>query len=1002
MRVHPLASLIWPLVLAAWCLAPFHEARGATLAWTRSATGERLVFTFASTLPTGTPKKVGGNRILVPIPWSFWKRETKPRTPGNVPDSALFRSLEVYQSGLGLKIGGPVEFTTSTDARGKTLTIELRDPRSGGQTKPAPAPPESALADASVAASASLALAPSGAGNATVAANASADRPDAGPTRPPGQDPEAVRNATVAPEGNATVTIPTVQPTRTVARRVGPGQAFRSRIVRPGPLADSAGLDAPAPSSGETHRLRQPVVRVQPEAAQNRTDDVSTRSARASNQTDVAATISPVAVVSASGNASVESDAVLPDAGVGNATRVEVVTRDDANATSDNATSHDRDAVNATDAARNPTLPEDLREQLALAEQALAAGQLAASREILQTMLRRSDLPDGLREDVLFMVADILMQEGKSDLPTNFPKILAAYEAAKNYNPPAKRLPEALANIGYLHLAVGNVPEAKGHFDYLRRRFPDDPRVAMVDYYWGEHYAARGAMQKAADHFQYVLRNYPDSAAAEASAVGLLKSLSDLGYADKAYEMAGRIEKQWPSAHLRYPAFLMAAGYAAMTTDHLDQARDYFWTYYNLYPKSEDADLALVRIGDIFVKMGKHGAARDIFHKAAAEYADKEGGLIAQMRLAEEGLLTPTADFVGPQPRRPDRDPEAVYTHILEDPRGSLAPVARLKLAMWYLWNKRYDKALAEAGRFAEDYPDHDFLPKNREVQDKAIREWILDSLERGDFPTLLKAWEQYGQLLRETELDPRIRLAVATAMLGGGQPDQGRDMVMPLVFAKPRSAQAEPGLDLLLAHLVETKRWREVVDATREASTWNLSPDKQRLLDYTAALAHENLDEHQESKKLWAKLSTDMSLSEDRRAYALYFLARDAMAGGDVERAGILAQDTLNLLLKDKTDVPKIKDCLEMLIRAAEASGRDQDALSWALQYEEYISEADSDWPAFTYRKALLYKKTGDQAKWRDILRDMITKKPNTLYSRMAASELESVRLEQETQKFR
>ncbi len=953
------------------------------------------MFTFASSLPAGKPRKVSGGRILIPIGWSFWKREPKPRMPGNVPDSALLRGIEVYRDGLGLKIGGSFVFTASTDAREKTLTIELRDPRSAARTKAAHA--DLALTNASVA------MAPSDSVNATSthdAGNASRDLSDSGPPRDAGMAP-AASDAPVEPI------------TRIVSRRVGPGQVLRSQIVRPEPLADSASQDSIAqPPSGE---------RLQPKDARNQTEDMSARSAPVSSQTNTSSTVSPVAVVSASrrdasesaaGNASSGSAAIPPDTSADTAahpaTHVAAVTHDDANSTPGNATPHGQgafDATNATNgtgAVQNAPLSEDVRNQLVLAEEALAGGKLAKSREILQDLLRRSDLPEEMREELLFMVADIMMQEGKDKVEDNFSPILQAYETAKNYNPSSGRLPEALGNMGYLHLAVGNAPEAKGYFDYLRRRFPDDPRVPMIDYYWGEHYAARGDFQKAADHFQYVLQNYPNSDAAEASSVGLLKCMSELGFADKAREMVDSIEKRWPDCAYRYPSFLMSAGYATMVMGELDRARDYFWRYYNLVPRSLDADMALVRIGDIFVKTGKHDAARSIFHKAVEEFPVKEGGLIAQMRLAEEGLLSPTGDFASPAGNRTELDPERVYTQILRDPQSSLAPVARLKLAMLHLWNKRYPKALKETERFRADYPKHDLADKAAEVENKAIREWILASLERGDFPTLLKAWDQYGHLLREGELDPRIRLAVATAMLGSGQQDQGREMAKPLIFAKPRSAYSEQGLDLLLANLVEAKQWRGVVDATREASTWNLSPDKQRVLDYTAALAHENLDEHQGAKTLWTKLSTDMGLSEDRRAYALYFLARDAMAAGDVERAGILAQDTLNLLVKDKTDIPKIKDCLEMLIRAAEASGRDRDALSWILQYDEYLPEADPNWPAFTYRKALLYRKLGEQEKWREIVQGLIAKKPDDLYSRMAASELEALRLEQETKKFR
>ncbi len=978
MRVHPLASLIWPLVLAAWCLVPLHEAGGATLAWSTSATGERLVFTFASTPPAATPKKVGGNRVLVPIPWSFWKREAKPRAPGDVPDSALFRGLEVYQSGLGLKIAGPFEFTASTDARNKTLTIELRDPRS--RTKPA--------LSASASVNASQADVPPASANAT---NASGELS--------AQGMEPARNATVGRDASVASENVAAPPSRIVSRRVGPGQVFRSRITWPEHGADvldarNASVPAAHPGAGD---FRQ---------AGNATEPSGPVAAGPGGPS-----VSPVSVVQAPRQSAAPAEGAgghgapaetAPPRGKGahEPEKAGNATIHAANGTAGNASLGD--AAGVHEETRNATLAADVQAQLALAEAALADGYLAKSRGILQSLLDRPDLPGELREELLFMVADIMMQENKDNLAANFSTILQAYETAKNFDPPAERLPDALVNMGFLHLAVGNTPEAKGYFDYLRRRFPDDPRVPMVDYYWGEHYAAHGDFQKAADHFQYALQNYPDSEAAKASSVGLLKCMFELGFVDKALELVDNIEKRWPDSARQYPAFLMSAGYTTMMKGQLDRAREYFWRYYNLVPRGPDADMALVHIGDIFVKTGKHDAARDIFHKVVVDFPIKEGGLIAQMRLAEEGLLAPSGDFIGSSTNRTALDPERVYTQILKDPTSSLAPVARLKLAMLHLWNKRHAKALEEAKRFQTDYPKHELAPKAREVEGKAIREWIRASLEHGDFKTLLDAWDRYGNLLvKDGEMEPQIRAAVAKALMATGQADKGIEMTKPLIFARPKNAYSEPGLDLVLPTLVDAKRWREVVDVVREASTWNPPPEKQRLLDYTAALAHENLDQREESKKYWRKIATDLNYPEDQRVYALYFLARDAMAGGDVERAGILAQDTLNLLLKDKKDVPKIKDCLEMLIRAAEASGRDRDALSWILQYDEYISESDPNWPAFTYRKALLYKKLGDQAKWREIVQGMITKKPDDLYSRMGASELEGLRLEQETKKF-
>lgn len=49
----------------------------------------------------------------------------------------------------------------------------------------------------------------------------------------------------------------------------------------------------------------------------------------------------------------------------------------------------------------------------------------------------------------------------------------------------------------------------QGLFRPAPQRFPDDPRVAMIDYYWGEHYLRRKDYVRAAEHFQYAVQNFP-------------------------------------------------------------------------------------------------------------------------------------------------------------------------------------------------------------------------------------------------------------------------------------------------------------------------------------------------------------------------------------------------------------------------------------------------------------------------------------------------------------
>ena len=646
----------------------------------------------------------------------------------------------------------------------------------------------------------------------------------------------------------------------------------------------------------------------------------------------------------------------------------------------------------------------ELEELYKTAQSALLTGDLEAGRAAVTSMIEHPKIPEPLHEELLYTLADITMKEGLNDLEGNFASIQEAYEAAKNSNLDSRNVPEALSRLGYLHLFVGNVPEAKGYFDLLRRKYPDDRRVAMIDYYWGEHYLRLKDYGRAAEHFQYAIQNFPMSLAVQPSTVGLLRAFTGLGYFDKALEIVNGIEKRWPGYYLSDPSFLMSAGYAAMLSDNPTRAKDYFWAYANLVPDAPDVDVAMARIGDILLKENDLDAAREIYHRTSEAYPSREGGLISRMRLAEEGVLDqPSIADMNPVFSRPESNPEQIYNSILEHPDSPLAPVARLKLAMWQLWNKKYDASLKEILRFQADYPEHELLPKAREVADTALRDWLTNDLELEDFEGVALHWGAHENQYQDRDLDPRIRLIVATAFMQTGRSQEALDMARPFVFGPaPRGEFSEQGLEVTLAMQVELQQWQDILELSKVVASWNLGQERQRQVDYATALAHEKLEQASSAQPLWTKLATDMGLTDTQRGYAHYFLGREALGAGNLEQATILGQEALALFQKEKNDIPKLKETLELLIQAADKGGRAQDALAWTLEYDGYITENDPSWPAHTYRKAMLFRKNSENDKWRENLNRLKELFPNSLHGRMAAAELEGIRIEREVQKFR
>jgi hypothetical protein len=104
---------------------------------------------------------------------------------------------------------------------------------------------------------------------------------------------------------------------------------------------------------------------------------------------------------------------------------------------------------------------------------------------------------------------------------------------------------------------------------------------------------------------------------------------------------------------------------------------------------------------------------------------------------------------------------------------------------------------------------------------------------------------------------------------------------------------------------------------------------------------------------------------------------------------------------MRSGEDEGKIMDNLRILMDVSETSGRPRDALKWAKEYEKYLEPGEEGWDALRYRMAGLYKKAGDAKTWREILEDLAERSPNTLYGRMASSDLETHNLERAASQY-
>lgn len=643
-----------------------------------------------------------------------------------------------------------------------------------------------------------------------------------------------------------------------------------------------------------------------------------------------------------------------------------------------------------------PPVPADLLEQ---AKTFMVNADYPKAMELLETLKRLPDTPKDMYEEVLYLIGDVLYAQNKDNLLPAFDKIVTATNEAMNYNLKSHRVPQALLRLGLLNTRIGNSQEAEGYFNLLRRQYPHDENAALAMYYAGEEAYKRGDYQKAADKFQSIVQDFPESKYVREGSVSLARTLYKMGYYQQAASILDFVDKRWGRFYLEYPQLLTVAADVADHLGKLDDARANYWLYYNLNPDADDIDTVLARQGDILARQKQPEAARVLYEEAVRRFPDKDGGLISLMRLAEEGIHdTPSiAEMVSVFQRPDNTRPVQAYTTIISGhPQSPLVPLARLKLTMWYLWNRQFPEALASAVEFAEAHPGSDMLPKVREIALQSFTQMVAESVADSNYGRILQLWEQYP-LIQENEKDLSVdtHVAIALSYANTGQPQKALEMLDGFLKGPKDPRHGETVLALALKVYLETQNWQRIADVMQGVSGWSLSDPVQKQADYALALAQENLGHPDLAVPLWQRLYDRKDLPQEQRAYVGYFLSRDAERNRELEKAYLLTRETLSDFLAvaqaspEKEDTPRIKECLLSLMDITEAAGRLRESLDWTDQYARYVPDTDPGYAAMRYRVARLQRKMGNTDAWKATLEDLARRDPQSLYGRMAASEL-------------
>lgn len=664
------------------------------------------------------------------------------------------------------------------------------------------------------------------------------------------------------------------------------------------------------------------------------------------------------------------------------------------------------------DADGNPVPPPpDPVTTLAEVRKDVSSRNFKDALEKITPLLTHPELTGEQTEEVLHLHAEVLFMANQGALAENFDAITSATITAMNYNQESPRNAAAYLRLGYINLQVGNTVEAEAYFVRLRRQYPLDENIPLTYYYWGNHYYDKGEMQKAADEFQYIISNFSENKISREASLGLARCYNELGYYKEAFDIVDYMERRWPRLYLESPPVLELMGDIAFRRGKLDFALDRYSIYYNLMPNGPKADVILSRIGDVYALKRQMAAAKVAYQEAERLFPDRDGGLVAMMRLAEVGIndlpeiQNMFSVFQGPA----NLKTVEIYTKIItEYTQSDLVPLARLKLAMWYYVNKRYEEALNACTELTGLYPKHELVPYAEEVAMKAFAALAAEGATQNRPAQVITNWRDNPILRKQEEsLSSESRVALASSMEKQDNPGDALRLLEPMFLGRKDPVYAEQALHLALAIYLEHDMWREVEKLNDRIALWELTSESKNSLEYAVALAREHLDKSEEAAPLWSHLAHSGVLSEEQQAQAEYFLAMDAKDNNRLQEAYLLARSSLNRFLQLAQDNPqktadgRISSLRNTLMGVCEIAGRFDEALGYANDYLTALPKRAPQRASILTSMARVHQKSGNIPEWRKLLTEVRDTYPDSVYGKTAASALSSEKIANDAAQF-
>ena len=665
------------------------------------------------------------------------------------------------------------------------------------------------------------------------------------------------------------------------------------------------------------------------------------------------------------------------------------------------------------DEAGNPVpKPPEPEKMLAEANDLMGEGKYDEALAVLDALRQIPDLDKNILETALYLRSDCIWARYADNPLAGYEAIVASTNEALNANLRSPHVPDALLRLALANARVGNLEEASGHVLALMRRFPDFPGVAQGLTVLGQEQLKKGLNAQAEKSFATVLDKYPESNQLQAASVGLSHALVNQGKDDRANIILDFISKRWPRYYINDPNFLLMHAANEEKLAHRDAALDLKWLFVNLNPRREGNDELLLQMGDDYLKGNNPQAADFVYREVEQAFPDTRSARRARLRLAEHGLYESPVTYAQMEQvftRGQESDLWKIYNELADSSATEPEAIdARLKQAMWLLWDKQYTDAMGKAAEYLDEYPESAGAPAARDVLWQAFQKELANSLAEHNYGRILLLWNGFP-LVRERygAMDADLRYALAQGWKERGDDEKSFELMEEFLRGPMDPKYGEAVFSQFFNQYMNNRQWDKILELGKKVANWKMEPLLQNQLDYALALSAQNLGLNGPALAMWQKLAYRTDIPLYQQAYATYFLAKDAEQKRDIRSAYELNRKVVELFGRladersDKANPDRIKEAIASLMDICEVGNRIPEALEWAARYNPFAPEGSPEYPGLLFREARLHRKLGDNSRAEALLENIVKSYPDSPFAQAAAGELRTFEVTRDLKRF-